>query len=188
MFIDQDIEQQYRVCSDTTNNNAEIKAIRLGVEIAIRFKNRFSHINIFSDSQISIFGIRDYIFNWKNINGIICGYQNKPIANQSVFLEILDMIVRSDLHINFWHQKGHVDMKQSSLYNALHVFQSSNGIRGNVSLGFIKYISFWNDMVDNESRKKLLQTNFTNPYREPLCFQAQDFYQKLEIYKYLIQK
>jgi hypothetical protein len=40
--------------------------LRLAVGIALKYRYKYPVINIFSDSQISIFGIRDRILNWND--------------------------------------------------------------------------------------------------------------------------
>lgn len=186
VFMDQALDDSYRICTDTTNNESEIKAIRSGVSIALKHRYQFQTINIISDSQISIFGIRDRIFRWNNVNGTICGYKQIPISNQSVFLEILDMITISGININFWHQKGHVSTRQrTSMDNAMHVFKSSNGIREDVDIGLIKYISFWNNKVDQSTRSLLYSSDLSNVYTDALTFYPSNFYEKLDQYSKL---
>lgn len=151
------IDQIYRISSETTNNNAEIKGLRAGVFLALKYKNQFKIINIFSDSEISIRGIRDRIVNWKiNDSGILVG-KTGPIANQDIYLEIVYLMLRHNLRVNFLHQKGHVTNHINSLYNAQHVFSASNMIRGRVDLNLIRYISNWNNIVDKTSRSILLR-------------------------------
>ena len=173
------IDEIYRICSDTTNNNAEIKAIRAGILLAIRHGNKFKRINLFSDSQVSLFGIRDRIFNWTvGRGGKLYGSQNQLISSQEVFIEIANLIVSHNLNISLWHQKGHVKMNDfRSLDEAKHVFMSSNGVRINLDTSFIRYISTYNDIVDKKSRSVLYQNDiYKQSYDDALRFQAQNFY------------
>lgn len=186
VYGDQKMDAIYKVCSNSTNNDGEIKGIRSAVSLALRYRNYCNIINVFSDSQVSIFGIRDRIFQWENINDTICGYNQNPIANQSIYLEILDMITRSDIHINFWHQKGHVNSSnKESLNNAAHVFKSSNGIREEVDTNLIKYLARWNNEVDRTSRKVLHETDFSRDYMDALRFVPHNFYERLEKFESL---
>ena len=175
----------YKVCSNSTNNDGEIKGIRSAVNLALLYRNYCDTINVFSDSQVSIFGIRDRIFRWNNINDTLCGYNQNPIANQSIYLEILDIITSSDVSINFWHQKGHVGSSVESLDNAAHVFKSSNGIREQVTIDLIKYLAHWNNEVDRTSRKVLHETDFSKDYMDALRFVPHNFYERLEKFESL---
>ena len=151
---------RYQIIRNTTNNNAEIKAIRLGVEEAIRQKNNFKNIRLFSDSQISIFGIRDRIFKWYNNGSALCGYEGQPIKNQEIMLEIAHMIVDNDIRIDFYHQQGHVKVNdKEKLLEAIHVFSSSNNIRSMISYDFINTISQYNNYVDIMSRTRLYEVD-----------------------------
>lgn len=147
---------RFQIIRNTTNNNSEIKAIRLGVEEAIRNKNGFRTIRLFSDSQISIFGIRDRIFKWQVKQGSLRGYEGTPIKNQEIMLEIVHMIVDNNLKIEFYHQAGHVKVTdKNELLDAIHVFNSSNNIRKTISYEFMNIISQYNNYVDNSSRNHL---------------------------------
>lgn len=169
--------ERFQIIRNTTNNNSEIKAIRLGVEEAIRQKNYFKTIRLFSDSQISIFGIRDRIFKWQNRGGSLCGYEGTPIKNQDIMLEIVHMIVDNNLKIEFYHQAGHVKVTdKDELLDAIHVFSSSNNIRSMVSYEFMNTISQYNNYVDNASRNHLytidesLLANNQDLYIDPVYF------------------
>lgn len=154
----QKLDDDYRICTDSTSNNSEIKGIRLGVGLALKWRTVYpvSNINLFSDSQISIFGIRDRIFNWKLVGNDLVGYGDNKIKNQSVFIEILNMIVRNQLCINFYHQKGHINPEKYNDINiAIHVFSASNFVREDIDPEFIKFISYYNDIVDRTSRDYL---------------------------------
>lgn len=149
------INQRYFICTNTTNNNSEIKAIRTGVQIASLYKPYFSNINIFSDSEVSVLGIRDRIFNWYLCDGNFFGYNYTPIKSQSIYVEIVNMILDNDIYLNIYHQKGHVSMYDRSLQNARQVFKASNNIREDVDMNLIKYISENNDRIDNLTRLAL---------------------------------
>lgn len=172
------IDEEYRVCTDTTNNNSEIKAIRLAVCIALKYKlSNIPLINIFSDSQISVFGIRDRIYNWKlNNRGRLIGTNRSEIANQEIFIEIMRMMVDNNMYnIHIYHQKGHVNINNpNDINNASHVFCASNNVRENISEDFIKYISTWNNEVDRRSRKSLYKYK-GQKCTDPIYFQPKYF-------------
>ena len=166
------IEKSYNVTGRTTNNNSEIKAIRSGIELAIKHGSG-KRINLFSDSQICIFGLRERIMNWKLRNGNYYGSVG-AIANQEVFSEIVDIILQYQLQINFFHQSGHVPFTGEGLKAASHVFHTSNNIRGMVDMNVIRYISSYNNLVDVESRN-MLHNLFTCKIVDGISFTPHPF-------------
>ena len=147
------IDKLYYVTGRTTNNNAEIKAIRSGIELALRH-GYGKRINLFSDSQICILGLRERILKWKLRNESFYGSVGL-IANQEIFAEIVDIILQYKLQINLFHQSGHVNFTGDGLKSAYHVFRTSNNIRGMVDMNVIRYISGYNNLVDVETRNML---------------------------------
>lgn len=165
------IDEIYRVITNTTNNNAEIKGVRAGVFLALKYQNTFSTINLFSDSQISIFGIRDRFLTWTlSPTGVLLGKNGQEILSQDIFLEIVYLILLHNLRINFIHQKGHVSFKSDSLMQAQHVFRASNSIRGRIDIGIIRFISKWNNIVDETSRSYLNRFNGSRSTYDPIKF------------------
>lgn len=174
-------DNHYQIIRRTTNNNSEIKAIRLGVMNALKYKNQYRVIRLFSDSQISIFGIRERIFKWKlNKDGVYVGSEKTPIKNQDVMLEIVNFMIDHDLKIEFYHQAGHVNYKNNNdLLDAIHVFAASNNIRDVISYEFMSTISQLNGIVDNDSRNLLKSIDKTNlpydVYNEPWHYIGNEF-------------
>ena len=184
------IDKEYKVCTDSTSNNSEIKAIRLGVNLAIKWRNSVNFpivINLFSDSQISVFGIREYIYGWKYNENSLISKANTPVKNQSIFLEIVNLIVNSGLYINFFHQKGHVKLNNyGSINNAIQVFIGANGVRGKVETKFIKYISRMNNLVDDTSRKQLQMVANWDDFNKKDVFEFTPFDHKNKLKQYNI--
>ena len=173
------IDQRYRIVSNTTNNDSEIKGIRAAFDIAMKYKDIYPYINIFSDSLISINGIRKYIYDWKlnPSDGMLYNKSNKKVANQAIFIEnytILKELEESSSIISLYHQPAHVDNNYNSLIKAADSFKKSNTIIGNIDLNFIRYICTWNNYVDNTSRSILRRKRMKEiEYTEPLIFMAE---------------
>jgi hypothetical protein len=182
-------EEYFQIIRNTTNNDSEAKAIRLGVYQALRYRNNFKTIRLFSDSQINILGLKEWIFNWKvnPDNGLYYGSSGE-VKNQNVLLEIVDTIVRNNLNIRLFHQKGHVKKSKSSLLNATHVFAASNGIRCNITYEFIKIISRFNNRVDEFTRDQFnnIDINNLNNFYEAIYFDPSYYYFDKNYYKDLI--
>lgn len=182
------IDRLYRINSKSTVNEGEIKGIRTAIEFALKYRYLFPNINIFSDSQLSVFGIRDRIFNWTYHNIANHIYNTTgPLKNESIYLEILDMIVSNGLYVNIYHQKGHVNQTSSNDVGvATDVFAASNNIRIKIGYDYIRYISTYNNIVDRESRKILLRSEPRNIVT-PIIYEPVDFYSKIETYKQIKQ-
>lgn len=183
---DQEIDRICRVNYDSTNNNGEIKAIRAGICLAIKYQYQFDQINLFSDSQISLFGIRDRILNWScNPNtGTMYNASGTKVYSQDVYIDIVNLIVLYNLRVNMFHQKGHVDFsKAKDRMKAAHVFITSNGIRNKVDFDLIRYISIYNDKVDIETKRILQRTDTVqNKIIEPIKFVPVNFNQLMNEY------
>lgn len=161
-------ESRTQIIKKATNNISEARAVIMGLYEAIVYQNRYKHIRIFSDSQITILGIRDRIYNWKvskKTHDRFVG-SGGAIKNQDLFLEMLYIILENNLSVEFWHQGGHVNFNdQSSIDKATHVFTVSNNIRDTIDIELIRAISYYNNFVDRNTREILYSTDLlhTNP-------------------------
>ena len=177
------IDSEYRVCKDTTVNDSEIKGIRTAVSMAIKHRGEYPIINIFSDSQISVYGIRDRILKWDIYKDELVGSRHKPISNQSIYIEIMRMIVDYQLYVNIYHQKGHVHSEgYNSMVNAADVFSTSNNVLGPIDMDFITYISKKNASIDNNTRT-ILKEYTGEKCTDALYFGVNQFYQYRKQYK-----
>jgi ribonuclease HI len=191
------VDSDYRICTKTTNNESEIKAIRLGVDLAIRLGWKKT-INIFSDSLTTILGLRERIYSWRIKHGVLDGSGNAISKNQSLFIEIINMIVNNNLRVNFFHQKAHINIENySDVNNAIHVFMDYNGFRDIVDVDFIRFISTMNNIVDQRSRKLLYTTDGVKDTtkQDAITFSANNtfrsnlsIYNKLQGGKYYVRK
>ena len=172
-------ESHFQISKKATNNSAEARAVIMGVNEAIRHMYEFPILRVISDSQITIFNIRDRIVNWKVSKKDptqLIGTTG-AIKNQDLFLEMLYPILFSGAHIEFVHQGGHVSFgDQKSLDRAAHVFKASNNIRDEIDPELIRAISYFNNNVDRTSREFLHSVNLseTNPIY-PLKYVYDDF-------------
>ena len=141
-----------------TNNSAEILAVWLGIVEALKLRenNRNAIFRLFSDSKISLYGLRDWIKNWiRDIgpDGVLMSSSGDPVSNQQRFIDCFNLIVENDLKIEFYHQIGHVG--NHKLNEARVKFIRANKVSPE-ALGLdIHYISMCNNIVDNFSRTSL---------------------------------
>lgn len=123
------IDMKSQIMYNSTVNRGELTAILMGVIEANKYKDRVTNINLFSDSQTSVFGIRDRIFRWANNarNGYMYGGDNNIIQNQDCVMNIVNYILDYNININIFHIKGHIESHKSEQLNrAKGVFIASN--------------------------------------------------------------
>ena len=84
------IDEWFRCQSESTVPAAEIRGIRCSLILALKWRHMFRTINIFSDSQIAVFGLRDYIYNWKynpEEERYYLGNRKSEVKNQELLIE-----------------------------------------------------------------------------------------------------
>jgi ribonuclease HI len=172
-------EPRFQIYKKATNNYTEAKAVLMGIQAAIEHKHEFQRIRILSDSQISIFNIRDRLINWKvgkkDPTKLIGS--TGAIKNQDIFVEMLYTILQNELQVEFMHQAGHVVFTdQKTIDRAAKLFATSNNLRDEVDMELIRAISLYNNYVDRSSREFLHSVNLkeTNPMY-PLTYIYNDF-------------
>lgn len=151
------VESDKRILLNSTSNNSEINAVKMGVLAALKYKP-YRVIRLFSDSQLCIFGLRDRVYNWvkHQSNGTLMTNDNKPVINQDVYVEILNIIVANQLSINFYHQRGHINIANpKDITKAKNDFIRFNNVQADVDEEFIKRISMYNNTVDCDTRTYL---------------------------------
>lgn len=154
---------KFEILRDSTNNISEITAVKLAVELALEHRDKFDIVNIWADSQWSIFGLTKWIRSWmkNSYNGIMYNSSGEAVKNQQIFLSIMKLIIQNNLKVNFYHIKGHVDTHNiKSINNAVSVFNRSNGTT--ISRDKIYASVNMNNLVDNQTRK-FLDTFRTEP-------------------------
>lgn len=165
------ISEQYGLKGQSTNNMCEIIALWMGIYKAINMlwsEELPFQVNLFSDSKISLFGMRDWITNW--ITGMRDGHlwtTSGPAVNEEWFVDSYNAIVSSGIKLKYFHQKGHVNINNSrSLFEADKMFRNSNNISPNKAGIRPDIFSKYNDYVDKKSREVLytfLNQNYTDP-------------------------
>lgn len=154
-------DQYYQLYYDSTNNRGELYAILQGIYLGMKYLqlNPKTHINILSDSKISIYGLKEWIFNWyhNSKNGIMYGSSGE-VKNQDIILDIINTIVSNNIRVRFYHLRGHQDIdKLTSLQEFKNSFYKENGI--NIDMyeeGTMQWMIACNCEVDDVSRQFLM--------------------------------
>jgi hypothetical protein len=155
------VDSNYKIFYDGTNNFGEIYAIYMGIQSLVSLKDYDLFLNLFSDSKISVFGVRDWIFNWvKNMdsNYVLKTASNISVANQDVFVNVVNNILQANSHISIYHQKGHRNPDNvNNMENCISLFSKMNGGE-QINIDIAREISYYNNLVDKTSRDILLNT------------------------------
>lgn len=170
--MDDIIDYRYKLVSNTSSNGGELRGFRCAIDLALRHINEYEYINIFCDSQFSILGVRDYYFTWKYINGSLINSQNKEAALQEIFNECQNMIYQSGIYtkLKLFYQPGHVGTSFGNLNNAIKKFKNGNYLKCNIDINLMRYISTYNNYVDQNSRSFLNRSDFSKKYVDPVKF------------------
>ena len=147
---------------NATNNSAEILAIWAGVTEAIKLRQSKPNatFRLFSDSKISLYGLRDWIKNWiknsENANtNVLISSVGQPVANQQCFIDIFNLIVESGLKIELYHQRGHVGGSGPRMDKARVQFIRANKVPPE-SLGLdFDFLCQCNNYIDISTRSAL---------------------------------
>lgn len=89
---------------ETTNNRMELKAVIETVKYITKNYPK-EKITIFADSSYVLTGITSWIFNWEK-NGWRTA-NKKPVLNQDLWKELIELIRNYDNKINWQKVKGH---------------------------------------------------------------------------------
>lgn len=154
----------------STNNNSEIAAIHMGILELLKYKNSYRTLNLFSDSRISIMGMREWIFKWVNnknpSTGRLYSSSGTEVANQELFLHTMKLIVTNMLSVNLYHQRGHINFtEKGEVMRAMHDFETSNGFT--ISYDLAVELCRYNDFVDNYTRDTLKRSIGDLIYEKP---------------------
>ena len=176
------------VIKNCTNNFAEGRAIVNALHIIVdnKYKDKYRTIRIISDSQITIYGMRDRILNWKiskkkgeNEIGYFVGSQG-TIKNQDIFLETQNIILENNLSIEFLHQSGHTSFSNPDLLiKSGEMFKKYNNITDDLDIELLRALAFYNNYVDRNTRDVLYTVDLLNyKISFPFVFSATNDYDK----------
>lgn len=182
LFINEDcnkILSEYRVRQlQATNNSAEILAILTGLRAALSVRELcgYNKFNLFSDSKLSIFGLREWLTNWvynqQLATGYFIGSNGQPVKNQDYFKECVRLVVDKQLDVNLFHQNGHMTYNNPKhLKTAYNTFVKSNNITPEATGVDIIHVCYFNDMVDNRTREAIQDNSVPLEYKTPMMYQ-----------------
>lgn len=170
---DKKVLERVELNRNTTNNYGEMKAIYMGVETAEEINRYFNpkYINIFSDSRISVLGLKEWYKKWNVVDeeGYSITSSGNRVANQSVIWSIMRFIIDHNLHLAIYHIKGHVNPdKKGALKDYVHKMRVINRDIGS-------------GLIDEEDIRKLIEGN---DYVDKI---SRDMVRESEKYPYILR-
>ena len=176
-----------QILRNTTNNECELYAIRMAIQEAISMKDKFKIINIFSDSQFAVYGLREWMFEWiTNMHGgRIHNSSCKPVANQDIFNAIVSDIIEHDLCVNIYHNRGHFNSgRVSELTKFIELFTKHNFLNDYINEELAFEIIKYNDKIDNFTRDRLKVPNALCIMNKPFVLPEYDARNDLDLNHY----
>lgn len=165
-----------KVVYDATSMYGEELAIYMGMNALLSYAKYDTFLNLFSDSQIGIFSLRQWIFNWvnKDDTSLIKSFvksDGQPVANQELLTAIIGLIRSTGAHTSLYHIRGHMNPnKVKDMQTFIKTFVRFNNEY--MTEDIARELIYYNDVVDKATRDHLFQTIDSpefNPenYRKP---------------------
>lgn len=161
---------------NVTNNVAEATAMLLGFQNVLKMKllhPEIQYANIYSDSNLCVKSLREWIHKWFNniqvdeygVPKLIKPSDHLEVLNQHIYLECVKVALQAKTPINLLHVCGHTTNTPQSMKKTYTDFIKSNGIHGTISTDFLKYLISNNDIVDRRTRLSIF--HFMNYHKIP---------------------
>lgn len=160
------VGQRSIILRESTNNESELYAIYMAIQFALLNRDKVQVINIFSDSQFSVFGLREWIFGWVNHikNDRLYNSSDKMVANQHIFMNIVYTILYYNLKVSIYHNRGH--FKDNQVKEFINLFTKHNFLNDYIDYQTAYKIMYYNDIVDRDTRSLLHKTSVFPPKLE----------------------
>lgn len=161
----------HSILERATNNQGELTALSLAMIIADRYKNRYDTFDIFSDSLISVKGLREWLYTWirTSRDGILRSTTGE-VKNQDIILRIANFIVCRFDHtksINIYHCNGHIYTKRDYRKALRNLCMNFNYI-SDAGIEYLKsnlqHIQRWNNYIDESTRASLTRPQYGVEY------------------------
>lgn len=171
---DRIIDKLVMIYDNSTVIAGELNGFKIALCLALRYANQYDKINIFSDSLFTVETFRRYIYNYRYRNGNLYKSSGEAISNQSVIVECMDLLQQLLIinpNVRIFHQSGHVTIdKYESIAIAGSKFRELNNISIPLDLNVTRYISYYNNCIDNLTRAYLYKYYQSRVYTCPVEF------------------
>ena len=161
------VYEDIRILRQSTNSESELYAIYMAIQYALVNRHKVQVINIFSDSQFAIYGLREWIFGWMhNIrNDRIYNSSKKEVAHQNIFMSIIYTILQYDLQINLYHNRGH--FTETKIKQFIELFKVHNFLCEYIDFDTARMIMKYNNHIDIATRTKLYNCSLPDKLQIP---------------------
>lgn len=161
------IRKDSTILVESTNNESEIYAILMATQQAIQFKH-YKRANIFSDSRISVMGLRDWMKSWikRSKDGILMSTSG-IVANQQIFLHVLNLIINNLDEYHLYHIDGHC-ISSKDITTAMKDFKKFNNKE--ITYPETIYLCNFNNYVDNFTGQVLDNVNLISLQKNQSAF------------------
>lgn len=178
VYQNQILDTGLKVVYDATSMYGEELAIYMGMDALLSYAKYDAFLNLFSDSQVGIFSLRKWIFDWvkkKKDSGTIKSFiksDKEPVANQEVLMATIGLINSTGAHTSLYHIRGHMNPnKVCDMLTFIKAFVRFNNEY--MTEDMARELIYYNDVVDKATRNHLFQTISSpgfNPedYRKPI--------------------
>lgn len=162
VYQNQILDTGLKVVYNATSMYGEELAIYMGMNALLKYAKYDTFLNLFSDSQVGIFSLRNWIFNWVNRNdrNLIKSFvksDGKPVANQELLTAIIGLVNAIGAHTSLYHIRGHMNPDiVKDMQTFIKAFVGFNG--EDMTEDIARELIYYNSVVDNATRDHLLQT------------------------------
>lgn len=160
------IDSGKQIIHNATSCYGEIYAIKMAIEAISKLGIKKS-INLFSDSQISILGLKTRIYNWyqNQINRTLMTNTREPVSSQEVYLDIMRMIIQYGIQINLYHIPSHIRLNNDKdMKRFKDLFYANDSSMDVVDDRIIEEIINCNNIIDNMTRDYLVKITRCKDY------------------------
>ena len=165
-----DPKNDYRsttILRNSTNNRGELMGVIDGILYAITQRDKYTQINLWTDSSYSMKSICEWFPAWylRKRDGVLYTNAGKVLENQDLINCAVNLILDNNLRINILHQRGHV-LEKNNLKNAIMSFTITNRIVNSkeemtIDQDAMQYASVCNQIVDEFTRNMFLKSDIT---------------------------
>lgn len=161
VYQNQILDTGMKVVYDATSMYGEELAIYMGMDALLKYAKYDTFLNLFSDSQVGVFSLRKWIFNWVDRNDTMIKSfvksDGQPVANQELLTAIIGLINAIGAHTSLYHIRGHMNPDRvKDMQTFIKAFVRFNGEY--MTEDIARELIYYNSVVDNATRDHLLQT------------------------------
>jgi ribonuclease HI len=162
-------------------NVMELLALKEAISIGFLLRDKYSTINIFSDSSYAVSSVKNYIYKW-TYDPENCVYYTggkQEASNIELIYEIsinLINLMKLVPNVNLYFIKGHINTfgDINLIKDATERFKKLNNIKDKVDYNLIRYLSNYNDIADDFAKRGAKEATYNCNMHLPIQFIPQN--------------